>query len=121
MYSLSNTGQVCCSIERIYVAESVYDEFQVLTKDIAKDYKVGNGMKTENNIGPLVSMIQKEHVSNQVSDAISKGAKLLHQSEIPNDESGSFYPVTVLSNVDDSMKLFTAETFVSYFIMLFFY
>jgi len=111
MYSLSNTGQVCCSIERIYVAESVYDEFQELAIDIAKDYKVGNGMKTENNIGPLVSMIQKEHVSNQVSDAISKGANLLHQSEIPNNESGSFYPVTVLSNVDDSMKLFTAETF----------
>mmetsp|Transcript_23595 Transcript_23595/g.25130 ORF Transcript_23595/g.25130 Transcript_23595/m.25130 type:complete len:314 (+) Transcript_23595:170-1111(+) len=95
MYSLSNTGQVCCSIERIYVAESVYDEFQELTIDIAKEYKVGNGMKIENNIGPLVSMYQKQHVSNQVTDAISKGAKLLHQSEIPNNESGSFYPVTV--------------------------
>jgi len=111
MYSLSNTGQVCCSIERIYVAESVYDEFQELTIDIAKEYKVGNGMKIENNIGPLVSMYQKQHVSNQVTDAISKGAKLLHQCEIPNNESGSFYPVTVLSNVVDSMKLFNAETF----------
>jgi succinate-semialdehyde dehydrogenase/glutarate-semialdehyde dehydrogenase len=116
IYSLSNTGQVCCSIERIYVAETVYDKFQLLAKEVAKDYKVGNGMKTENNVGPMVSMMQKEHVKNQVEDAVSKGATMLHQSEIPNDVSknGScFYPVTVLSDVDDTMKLFTTETFVS--------
>jgi len=114
MYSLSNAGQVCCSIERIYVAETVYDKFQVLAKEVAKDYKVGNGMETENNVGPLVSMMQKEHVKNQVEDAVFKGATMLHQSEIPNDVSKNescFYPVTVLSDVDDTMKLFTTETF----------
>jgi len=116
MYSLSNTGQVCCSIERIYVAESVYDEFQALTKVAVKDYKVGNGMDPENNVGPMVSMMQKDQVQEQVEDAVAKGAKMLHQSEIPkNDEAnnngGTFYPVTVLTDVDDSMKVFTQETF----------
>jgi len=121
MYSLSNTGQVCCSIERIYVAESVYDKFQELTKDVAKEYKVGNPMDQNNKVGPLVSMMQAKKVKEQVEQAISSGAKVLHQSEIPqnkdcngneaNNNNGSFYPVTVLADVDDGMKLFTAETF----------
>jgi len=117
MYSLSNTGQVCCSIERIYVADSVYDEFQTLAKVAAKNYKVGNGMDPENQVGPMVSMMQKDLVHEQVEDAIAKGAKILHQSEIPEQESeanssgGLFYPVTVVADVDDSMQLFTKETF----------
>mmetsp|Transcript_19182 Transcript_19182/g.40377 ORF Transcript_19182/g.40377 Transcript_19182/m.40377 type:complete len:466 (+) Transcript_19182:389-1786(+) len=112
-YSLSNTGQVCCSIERIYVADSVYDEFQELSKAAAKTYKVGNGMDADNQVGPMVSMIQKDHVHDQVEDALAKGAKLLHQSEIPGSENsgGQFYPVTVLADVNENMKLFTKETF----------
>ena len=114
MYSLSNTGQVCCSVERIYVADSVYDEFQALAKVAAKDYKVGNGMDPENQVGPMVSAMQKDLVHEQIQDAIEKGAKILHQSEIPNGEdatSGNFYPVTVVADVDDTMQLFTKETF----------
>jgi succinate-semialdehyde dehydrogenase/glutarate-semialdehyde dehydrogenase len=112
MYSLSNSGQVCCSIERIYVADSVYEEFQELTKAAVKDYKVGNGMNPENQVGPMVSMMQKDLVHEQVEDALHKGAKLLHQSEVPkSDSEGSFYPVTVVADVDDTMQLFTKETF----------
>jgi acyl-CoA reductase-like NAD-dependent aldehyde dehydrogenase len=113
MYSLSNSGQVCCSIERIYVADTVYDAFQELTKVAVKDYKVGNGMDPENLVGPMVSMMQKDLVHEQVEDALQKGAKLLHQSEVPksSDGEGSFYPVTVVADVDDTMQLFTKETF----------
>lgn len=111
-YSLSNTGQVCCSIERIYVADSVYDEFQILAKSAAKDYKVGNGMDPNNNVGPMVSAMQKDLVHEQVEDAIAKGAKLLHKSDIPDTNGkGSFYPITVVADVDDTMQLFTKETF----------
>jgi len=115
-YSLSNTGQVCCSVERIYVAEEVYDDFQQLTKVVARDFKVGNGMDPGNLVGPMVSNMQRDLVHEQVEDAIAKGAKILHQSEVPNQSSddaggGSFYPVTVLADVDNSMQLFTKETF----------
>jgi len=110
--SLSNTGQVCCSIERIYVAEEIYENFQVLTQAAAKDYTVGNGMDPSNKVGPMVSEMQKELVHEQVEDAIAKGAKVLHQSDVPKEESkGNFYPVTVMADVDDSMQLFTKETF----------
>ncbi|CAJ1959091.1 unnamed protein product [Cylindrotheca closterium] len=111
-YSLSNTGQVCCSIERIYVAESIYDEFQTLTTKYAAEYKVGNGMDPANTVGPMVSQGQRNIVREQVKDAVAKGAKLLHQSEVPEHvEGSSFHPVTVLADATESMDVFTKETF----------
>ena len=113
-YSLCNTGQVCCSIERIYVAESIYEKYQSLVKDIVKDYKVGNSLVDPTvKVGPLVSCMQRDHVKTHVDDAIAKGAKVLYQSEIPVSESSSssFYPVTVLTDVTDDMLVFTNETF----------
>jgi acyl-CoA reductase-like NAD-dependent aldehyde dehydrogenase len=79
MYSLCNSGQVCCSVERIYVAEEVYDKFQALCAKAATEYKVGNGMDPSSRVGPLVSHLQKEQVKQHVEDAIAKGAKILHQ------------------------------------------
>lgn len=113
-YSLCNSGQVCCSVERIYVAEAIYDRFQEMTKSVAAEYAVGNGMDPKNKVGPLVSMLQREQVKSQVDDAVSKGAKVLLQSEIPKDidnDKCSFYPVTVLADVDERMDLSIKETF----------
>jgi len=109
-YSLCNSGQVCCSIERIYVAESIYDQFQQVAQTCAAEYKVGNGMDPDVKVGPLVSNLQRDQVKEQVEDAIAKGAKLLHQSTVP-ESKGSFYPVTVLSDVNEEMSVFTKETF----------
>lgn len=110
-YSLCNTGQVCCSFERIYVAESIYDKFQKATKRYATGYKVGNGMDPEVKVGPLVSSLQRDEVKLQVEDAIAKGAKLLHQSPTPENQKGSFYPVTLLADVTNDMLVFSKETF----------
>lgn len=110
-YSLCNTGQVCCSFERIYVAESIYDKFQEATKRYATGYKVGNGMDPEVKVGPLVSSLQRDEVKLQVEDAIAKGAKLLHQSPTPENQKGSFYPVTLLADVTNDMLVFSKETF----------
>lgn len=110
-YSLCNTGQVCCSIERIYVAESVYERFQELAKKYAAEYKVGNGMDKENKVGPLVSALQRDIVKEQVDDAIAKGAKVLYTSSMPENTNGTFYPVTVLANVTQEMKVLYEETF----------
>ncbi|KAL7567720.1 hypothetical protein ACA910_012055 [Epithemia clementina (nom. ined.)] len=113
-YSVSNTGQVCCSIERVYVAESIYDDFcQAVVSKYAPSYKVGNGMDPENNIGPLVSEFQRKHVEEHVQDAVAKGAKILYQSAIPSDapEGSSYFPVTIVSNVKKGMKLYDEETF----------
>jgi len=110
-YSLSNSGQVCCSIERVYVADSIYDDFCSVAKEAATSFKVGNGMDPEVKVGPLVSKMQRDKVQEQVDDAVLKGAKLLYQSDVPDDETGNFYPVTVLTDVADGMKIYREETF----------
>ena len=114
-YSLSNSGQVCCSIERIYVAESIYDQFcQLVANKYAPLYQVGNGMDETTKVGPLVSQFQKKHVDAHVQDAIDKGATLLYQSSVPPNapaSSSNFCPVSVLSNVRKGMRLYDEETF----------
>ena len=111
-YSLSNTGQVCCSIERIYVAQDIYSEFQQRVAAVAESFQVGNGMDPNVKVGPLVSPIQRNKVQEHVDDAVKKGAKLLYQSLLSSDTSkGNFFPVTVLSNVQDGMKIYREETF----------
>lgn len=110
--SLSNTGQVCCSTERIYIADSVADEFEKLVAEEAQTYKVGNGMDPSVKVGPLVSKTQRDTVAQQVDLAVKQGAKLLHQSSVPQENSdASFYPVTVLSDVTHDMDVFRSETF----------
>ena len=112
-YSLSNAGQVCCSVEKVLVPTSLYDEFAAAVVEQAKSYRVGNGLDEGVQVGPLVSTTQRDHVASQVQQAVEQGATLLYQSALPAEapEGSSFYPVTVLGNVSQSMRVYTEETF----------
>ena len=112
-YSVNNAGQVCCSVERVYVAESVYDDFQRLVVKHAATYKVGNGMDEGVKVGPLVSKMQRDIVALHVEDALQKGAKLLYQGEIPKEpgDDTSYFPVTVVADVSSEMEIQRKETF----------
>ena len=69
-------------------------------------------MDPANHVGPMVSQTQRNIVRKQVEDAVGKGAKVLHQSAVPEYvEGSSFHPVTVLADLDDSMDVFSKETF----------
>jgi len=125
--SLSNTGQVCCSIERIYVDQQVQEEFQQKIVGIAQTYKVGNGADESVTVGPLVSKTQRDRVANQVDIAVEDGAKILYQSEIPSSNStndaadtttttttansSNYYPITVLTDLRQDMEIQRVETF----------
>ena len=110
-YSLSNTGQVCCSTERVYVEQSIYKEFCERVVQVASSYAVGNGMDPSVKVGPLVSSMQRDTVEQQVNDAVDKGASLIYQSKLPQNTLGNFYPVTVLSDVQEGMGIYRQETF----------
>jgi succinate-semialdehyde dehydrogenase / glutarate-semialdehyde dehydrogenase len=111
-YSLSNSGQVCCSFERIYVADAIYDDFIERVVAFAKTYRVGNGMDPDTKVGPLASAVQSDKVADQVNDALSRGARLVYQSDIPTGSTGgNYYPVSVLADVTSTMKLYREETF----------
>jgi acyl-CoA reductase-like NAD-dependent aldehyde dehydrogenase len=71
-----NSGQSCCAIERVYVHESVHDQFVEEVKKVLQGYNVGDPRKPETLLGPVVSKASVERVAAQVKDAVEKGAKV---------------------------------------------
>jgi acyl-CoA reductase-like NAD-dependent aldehyde dehydrogenase len=108
--SFANAGQICTSVERIYVHESIADEFVEELVARAEALHVGDGIKPETQMGPLIDEGQREIVHRHVIQAIEAGAELLCGGEVP-DGPGFFYPPTVLSGVRSGMAVIEEETF----------
>lgn len=109
-HSLRNTGQVCCSVERVYVAESVAESFEALVLERAREWNFGNGFEQSAKMGPLVSEVQRDKVAAQVKEAVAGGARLLLGGETPAGP-GFFYPATVLAGVSQEQRITHDETF----------
>ncbi|EMR70119.1 putative aldehyde dehydrogenase protein [Eutypa lata UCREL1] len=112
--SIFNSGQSCCALERVYVDEKVYDSFVEATQKVLKDYKVGDPLSKETQIGPVISKRSKETVESHIKDALDKGAKDATPenptfSNLP--PKGNFVKPTLLIDVDHSMTVMTEETF----------
>ncbi len=108
--ALMNSGQVCTSIERIYVEESVYQPF--VDKVVQKVQSLRQGPSHEDvDLGSMTSEAQFQKVSNQVSEALQRGAKALTGAR-PNPKfSGLYYEPTVLVDVNHDMAVIQEETF----------
>jgi acyl-CoA reductase-like NAD-dependent aldehyde dehydrogenase len=111
-YSMNNAGQVCISVERVYVEEPVYDEF---VERVANEIRAlrqgapGGGPGTV-DVGAVIFPPQIEIVDDHVRDAVQKGATVLTGGHI-RPGAGRFFEPTVLVDVDHSMKCMTEETF----------
>ncbi|MGW6058069.1 aldehyde dehydrogenase family protein [Streptomyces sp. NPDC055189] len=105
-----NTGQICTSMERIYVHERIADEFIEALVAAARTFAIGDGLDPATMLGPLVDARQRETVRRHVEDAVSKGATVRAGGSVP-ERPGYFYPATVLTGVDDTMLVMTEETF----------
>lgn len=108
--SLSNCGQACASIERVYVQSEIFNDFLERLTLLVKQLKVGNPFEDETDIGPLITEEQLIKVESQIEDAVSKGAQV-HLGGKRIDSKGFFLAPAVLSNVNHSMKIMTEETF----------
>ena len=108
--SFANTGQICTSVERIYVHESIANEFVQELVARAEALHVGDGIKPETQMGPLIDEGQRETVHRHVTQAIEAGAELLCGGEVP-DGPGFFYRPTVLLGVRSGMAVVEEETF----------
>jgi len=108
-----NSGQSCCGIERIYVHESVHDEFVKQAAEWVKKLKLGRSDETETSLGPVVRASAAEFVRGQTAEAIEQGAVAhIRADDFPEDKAGSPYLAPqVLSNVDHSMRVMTEESF----------
>jgi len=107
--SLFNCGQVCVSLERIYVQESVYDEFVKRVVENVKNVKQGWDTKGEFDIGCMASEDQIKIVEDHLSDAVKKGAKILSGGK--RKGKTLFFEPTVIVDVNHSMKIMREETF----------
>ena len=100
-------GQICMSVEKVLVHESIYHNFLAQLKARVAKLKMGDTGDKSNVIGPLINDRQVERVASQIEDAVAKGAKV----EIGGGVSGRFVQPTILTNVDTSMKVWQEETF----------
>ncbi len=108
--SFANTGQICTSVERIYVHEAIAGEFLRELTVRAESISVGDGTEPETEMGPLVDEGQRDLVHRHVREAVEAGAELLCGGEVP-EGPGFFYPPTVLSGVRSGMAVVDEETF----------
>ena len=107
-----NAGQVCTSIERVYVFENVMDQFTEAIIEEAKKVVLGDPMKEDTHIGPMASKLQQEKAIEKVNQAIKDGARLLAGGSAPeNLDKGYFYQPTVLDNIEPNMEIITEEAF----------
>ena len=108
--AMYNTGQSCCSVERIYVHEQVHDAFVEAFVDTVRGFKVGDPMAADTYIGPLTRGAQLEVLEEQVADARSKGARLhLGGERLPGP--GHWFAPTVFSGANHQMLLMREESF----------
>ena len=104
--AFGNAGQVCTAVERAYVHESVMERLVDLVVQKTSALRLGI------DIPPLVSASQLRKVEDHVADAVSKGARVLVGGRRSDSHAkGYFYPPTVLTHVDESMRIMTEETF----------
>jgi succinate-semialdehyde dehydrogenase/glutarate-semialdehyde dehydrogenase len=104
-----NTGQYCCGTERVYVMESVADEF--LRKVLERVAKLRQGDAGEFDVGPLFWDRQLEIVEAQVADAVAHGARVLAGGRRNPELRGLYYEPTVLVDVTPDMAVMRDETF----------
>jgi len=110
-YSMNNGGQVCISVERVYVEEPVFDEFVAKVTDNIRRLRQGApaGVGTV-DIGAVTFPPQVEIIDEHVRDAVQKGARVLLGGH-RRPGAGRFYEPTVLVDVDHTMKCMQEETF----------
>ena len=108
--ALTNAGQVCMSIERVYVHEKVYDDFVAKVVEKVDAVRVGDPTGSP-DVGSMTLASQLEIVAAQVETARSAGAKVLRGGGRIEGRSGNWYQPTVLVDVDHSMEIMQEETF----------
>jgi len=105
------TGQVCYSVERIYVHESIHDAFVTELLRKAALVQLNDAQHLQGHIGPFIFVRQPQIVAAHLADAVAKGARILSGGVVENHGGGVYLRPTVVVDVDHSMTLMQEETF----------
>jgi acyl-CoA reductase-like NAD-dependent aldehyde dehydrogenase len=106
-----NTGQSCCSVERIYVHHSIFDRFIAEFVKVVRSFRVGNPLDARTYIGPLTRSPQLDILDSQVADARAKGARVLIGGQRIRSRRGNYFQPTVLADVNHRMSVMREESF----------
>jgi acyl-CoA reductase-like NAD-dependent aldehyde dehydrogenase len=109
--SYTNCGQVCLSVERLFVEHSIEEKFLALCVEKTKKLRIGSGSDPATDVGPLIRPQHVQRMSDLVSDAVARGARVLCGGRPRPDLGANFFEPTVIAGVNSSMKLFQEETF----------
>ena len=109
--AFSNAGQLCVSIERIYVAEPLFEPFTRAFVARTQAIRLGNALDFEHDMGSLMNHGQLERVSAHVEDAKANGARVLTGGRRREDLGELFYEPTILTGVTPEMECYDQETF----------
>lgn len=107
----TNTGQLCISIERIYVQEEIYNRFVTKLVKRTAELEMGANLDYEVDLGSLTSRQQLDTVESHVREAVEKGARVLTGGRPRPDLGPYFYEPTVLERVTPEMTVWAEETF----------
>lgn len=108
--AMFNSGQCCCGIERIYVRESLYDEFVAKAVAIVKGYKLGNPLDEDTTIGPMANVRFANEVRAQIAEALEAGATA-HIETFAEDDGGAYLTPQILTDVTHEMRVMRDESF----------
>jgi acyl-CoA reductase-like NAD-dependent aldehyde dehydrogenase len=110
-WSMSNSGQICMAVERVYVEEPVYDQFVTKVVERTRALRQGPpGRPGDVDVGAMTFPPQVDIVRDHVQDAVDKGAQVVVGGRA-GEGPGHFFEPTVLTGVDHTMKIMTEETF----------
>jgi acyl-CoA reductase-like NAD-dependent aldehyde dehydrogenase len=109
--SFTNCGQVCLSMERVFVEASVSEEFLQACVKKTQKLQLGPGNDPQNDVGPLIRPQHVQRMTELIADAVQRGAQVLCGGHHRPDLGPGFFEPTVLTGVNSSMQLFRDETF----------
>jgi succinate-semialdehyde dehydrogenase/glutarate-semialdehyde dehydrogenase len=107
----SNCGQVCLSVERLFVEETAAEKFINLCVEKTKKLRLGRGSDPSTDVGPLIRPQHVPRMHDLLADAVQRGAKIQCGGEARPDLGANFFEPTVVTGVDSTMRLFQEETF----------
>ncbi|WP_299743273.1 aldehyde dehydrogenase family protein [uncultured Tateyamaria sp.] len=108
--AMFNSGQCCCGIERIYVAEQHFDAFVEKAVTIVRGYKLGNPLDPDTTLGPMAHKRFADEVRAQTTEAIADGATA-HINPFAEDDGGAYLTPQILTNVTHDMRVMRDESF----------
>jgi succinate-semialdehyde dehydrogenase/glutarate-semialdehyde dehydrogenase len=109
--AFANSGQICASVERLYVHDSIHDELVGRLVERATALRQGDPARADTDVGAIILERQMDVAEEQIADALAKGATLKCGSDKRSEGPGQFYPPTILTGVTHEMKCVHDETF----------